>query len=244
MRRVIPVVRGLAAEGVLVSVDTMRAAVAPRAVKAGAVLVNDVSGGLADPAMIPSVAACGGPFGLMHWRGFGHDMNSRAYYGDVVAEAVAELRVRIDAAVAEGIAPERLVVDPGLGFAKKAWHDLDLDLVARLANIPALGELLLVSGSRKRFLGHVGPCLVREEGPIRCIGYAVSWIYADPLPIGNSLPEGNRRSRSGSSCSNRIQVSWGSSYKECFWSPGGTGVTPPVTSPNGQCQTNSARLGP
>lgn len=153
LSRVIPVVRGLAAEGVLVSVDTMRATVARHAVEAGAALVNDVSGGLADPAMIPAVAACGVPFVLMHWRGFSHDMNSRAVYGDVVAEVVSELRDRIDAAVAAGIAPERLVIDPGLGFAKEAQHDLDL--MAGLADVRALGQPVLIGGSRKRFLGHV-----------------------------------------------------------------------------------------
>ncbi|MFF3013487.1 dihydropteroate synthase [Streptomyces sp. NPDC057939] len=153
LRRVVPVVRGLTAEGVTVSVDTMRAAVARRAVEAGAVLVNDVSGGLADPDMIPAVAACGIPFVLMHWRGFSHDMNSRAVYGDVVAEVVSELRDRIDAAVAAGIAPQRLVVDPGLGFAKEARHDLGL--VAGLAALRAMGRPVLVAGSRKRFLGHV-----------------------------------------------------------------------------------------
>ncbi|MFD7093302.1 dihydropteroate synthase [Streptomyces xanthophaeus] len=153
LRRVVPVVRGLVAEGVLVSVDTMRAAVARRAVEAGAVLVNDVSGGLADPAMMASVAACGVPFVLMHWRGSSRDMNSRAVYGDVVAEVVAELGARTDAAVTAGIAPERLVVDPGLGFAKEARHDLAL--VAGLAELRALGRPVLVAGSRKRFLGHV-----------------------------------------------------------------------------------------
>ncbi|MFE7180733.1 dihydropteroate synthase [Streptomyces erythrochromogenes] len=153
LRRVVPVVRGLAAEGVLVSVDTMRAAVARQAVQAGAVLVNDVSGGLADPAMIPAVADCGAPFLLMHWRGFSHDMNSRAVYGDVVADVVAELRDRIDAALTAGIPAERLVVDPGLGFAKEARHDLAL--VAGLAGLRALGRPVLIGGSRKRFLGHV-----------------------------------------------------------------------------------------
>src|SRR6478735_9094640 len=92
LKRVIPVVRGLASEGVTVSVDTMRASVAERALAAGAALVNDVSGGLADPAMIPAVAAAGAPFVVMHWRGFSDSMNSRAVYGDVVAEVVAELR--------------------------------------------------------------------------------------------------------------------------------------------------------
>ncbi|WP_219667808.1 dihydropteroate synthase [Streptomyces bambusae] len=153
LRRVVPVVRGLASEGVTVSVDTMRAAVAEQAVAAGAVLVNDVSGGLADPGMIPAVAAAEVPFVVMHWRGFSENMNSLAVYEDVVAEVTAELRARIDAVVAGGIAPERLVVDPGLGFAKQAEHDLKL--VAHLRELRALGHPLLVAASRKRFLGRV-----------------------------------------------------------------------------------------
>lgn len=153
LRRVVPVVRALAAEGVTVSVDTMRASVAEQAVAAGARLVNDVSGGLADPAMISAVAAADVPFVVMHWRGFSESMNSLAVYEDVVAEVTAELRARIDAVVAGGIAPERLVVDPGLGFAKQAPHDLAL--VAHLTELRELGHPLLVAASRKRFLGHV-----------------------------------------------------------------------------------------
>lgn len=101
LRRVVPVVRGLASEGVTVSVDTMRATVAEQAVAAGALLVNDVSGGLADPHMIPVVAATEAPFVVMHWRGFSQDMNSRAVYADVVGEVVAELHARVEAVVAE-----------------------------------------------------------------------------------------------------------------------------------------------
>lgn len=153
LRRVIPVVKGLASEGVTVSVDTMRARVAEQAVAAGAVLVNDVSGGLADPDMIPAVAAADVPFVVMHWRGFSESMNSRAVYGDVVAEVLAELRQRTDAVIAGGVAPQRVVIDPGLGFAKDAPHDLAL--VAHLAELHALGRPLLVAASRKRFLGHV-----------------------------------------------------------------------------------------
>ncbi|GGV91203.1 dihydropteroate synthase [Streptomyces gelaticus] len=153
LRRVIPVVRGLASEGVTVSVDTMRARVAEDAVAAGAALVNDVSGGLADPDMIRVVAAAGVPFVVMHWRGFSESMNSRAVYEDVVAEVVTELRERMDAVVAGGVAPERIVIDPGLGFAKDACHDLAL--VAHLDELRALGRPLLVAASRKRFLGHV-----------------------------------------------------------------------------------------
>ncbi|MGY3680767.1 dihydropteroate synthase [Streptomyces sp. TE33382] len=153
LRRVVPVVRELAAEGVTVSVDTMRARVAEQAVAAGAALVNDVSGGLADPDMVPVVAAAGVPFVVMHWRGFSESMNSRAVYEDVVAEVVAELRERMDAVIAGGVAPERLVIDPGLGFAKDATHDLSL--VAHLGELRTLGRPLLVAASRKRFLGHV-----------------------------------------------------------------------------------------
>ncbi|GAA2949573.1 dihydropteroate synthase [Kitasatospora cinereorecta] len=153
LRRVIPVVRGLASEGITLSVDTMRARVAEQAVAAGAALVNDVSGGLADPDMIPVVAAAGVPFVVMHWRGFSESMNSRAVYVDVVAEVVAELRDRMDAVIEGGVAPEQLVIDPGLGFAKDAAHDLSL--VAHLSRLRELGRPLLVAASRKRFLGHV-----------------------------------------------------------------------------------------
>ncbi|MYQ42158.1 dihydropteroate synthase [Streptomyces sp. LamerLS-316] len=159
LRRVIPVVRGLASEGITVSVDTMRAGVAEQSVAAGAVLVNDVSGGLADPDMIPVVAAAGVPFVVMHWRGFSESMNSRAVYGDVVAEVVAELRERMEAVVDGGVDPGKLVIDPGLGFAKNAAQDLTL--VAHLDRLRELGRPLLVAASRKRFLGQV---LAGEDG--------------------------------------------------------------------------------
>lgn len=159
LRRVVPVVRELAAAGVLVSVDTMRSSVAERSVGAGARLVNDVSGGLADARMVPVVAAAGVPFVVMHWRGQSIDMNSRAVYGDVVGEVTAELRERFDAVVAGGVDPERVILDPGLGFAKDAGHDLAL--VASLDRLRALGRPLLVAASRKRFLGRV---LAGEDG--------------------------------------------------------------------------------
>ncbi|WP_329210654.1 dihydropteroate synthase [Streptomyces sp. NBC_01708] len=159
LRRVIPVVRGLASEGITVSVDTMRAGVAEQSVAAGAVLVNDVSGGLADPDMIPVVAAAGVPFVVMHWRGFSESMNSRAVYGDVVAEVVTELRERMEAVVDGGVDPGKLVIDPGLGFAKNAAQDLAL--VAHLDRLRELGRPLLVAASRKRFLGQV---LAGEDG--------------------------------------------------------------------------------
>ncbi|MCX5398751.1 dihydropteroate synthase [Streptomyces sp. NBC_00102] len=151
LRRVVPVVRGLVAEGAVVSVDTMRARVAEQAVAAGGVLVNDVSGGLADPDMVRVVAETGAPFVVMHWRGFSESMNARAVYADVVGEVVAELRERMDAVVAGGVAPERIVIDPGLGFAKDTAQDLAL--VAHLDALHGLGRPLLVAASRKRFLG-------------------------------------------------------------------------------------------
>ncbi|MFF0725500.1 dihydropteroate synthase [Streptomyces sp. NPDC004134] len=154
LRRVLPVVRGLAAEGVLVSVDTMRATVAEQAVAAGARLVNDVSGGQADPAMVPAVAATGVPFVVMHWRGQSIDMNNRAVYEDTVTEVTDELRRSLDRAVAGGIDLDRIIADPGLGFAKAAPHDLVL--LNSLARLRAeLGRPLLVAASRKRFLGRV-----------------------------------------------------------------------------------------
>ncbi|GAA1909045.1 dihydropteroate synthase [Streptomyces durmitorensis] len=153
LRRVVPVVRGLSAEGVTVSVDTMRATVAEQALAAGAVLVNDVSGGLADERMVPAVAAAGAPFVVMHWRGFLTDMHAKPVYEDVVSEVVDELHARVQAAIEGGIAPERIVVDPGLGFSKDAEHDLAL--LARIDRLRELGHPILVAASRKRFLGRV-----------------------------------------------------------------------------------------
>ncbi|MFD5006799.1 dihydropteroate synthase [Streptomyces mutabilis] len=153
LRRVVPVVRGLASEGVTVSVDTMRASVAEQALAAGAALVNDVSGGLADPRMIPVVADAGAPFVVMHWRGLLEGGNVRGTYTDVVTEVVDELHARVEAVLAGGVSPERIVVDPGLGFSKDAEHDLVL--LAHLDRLHALGHPLLVAASRKRFLGRV-----------------------------------------------------------------------------------------
>ncbi|WP_241777779.1 dihydropteroate synthase [Streptomyces sp. CT34] len=153
LRRVVPVVRELAAAGVVVSVDTMRASVAEEAVEAGACLVNDVSGGAADPDMVPVVASHHVPFVVMHWRGQSIDMNNRAIYADVVGEVVDELAQSMERAVAGGVDPDRIVIDPGLGFAKDAGHDLAL--VAHLPRLRALGRPLLVAASRKRFLGRV-----------------------------------------------------------------------------------------
>lgn len=150
-RRVLPVVERLAAAGAVVSIDTMRASVAEAAVAAGAQLVNDVSGGLADPDMLGVVAQAEVAYVAMHWRGHSADMQARARYDDVVAEVGDELLARRDAAVAAGIDVQRLLLDPGLGFAKTAEHSWAL-----LRQLPALAELgtpLLVGASRKGFLG-------------------------------------------------------------------------------------------
>jgi len=151
LRRVVPVVRELAAAGALVSVDTVRARVAEAALEAGARLVNDVSGGLADPALLPLVAQAGCPVVLMHSRGPSADMATRATYDDVVREVVDALSDRLAAASAAGIGEDQVVLDPGLGFAKDAEHDWQL--LRALPLLTALRRPVLVGASRKRFLG-------------------------------------------------------------------------------------------
>jgi dihydropteroate synthase len=154
LARALPVVKALTAEGVAVSIDTMRAEVAAAAVDAGAVLVNDVSGGLADPAMLPYLASVNVPVVLMHWRGHSRDMQSRARYRTgVVSEVVHELRDRRDAAVDAGVAVSRIVLDPGLGFAKEAAHNWQL--LRHLPKLTEIGQPVLVGASRKRFLGEL-----------------------------------------------------------------------------------------
>lgn len=149
--RIGPVVKELVAAGVRVSVDTTRATVADTALTAGATIVNDVSGGLADPDMARLVADAGVPWILMHWRGHSDRMRELASYRDVVAEVTAELGARVDAALAAGVSPDALVVDPGIGFAKNAEHNWAL--LRRLDALVRLGHPVLVGVSRKRFLG-------------------------------------------------------------------------------------------
>jgi dihydropteroate synthase len=149
--RVVPVVRELTASGVPCSVDTSRAAVAEAALEAGAIIVNDVSGGLADPVMASTMARCRAPWILMHWRGHSDTMDQLANYSDVVAEVRAELVARVDAAVLAGVDPGALILDPGLGFAKKAAHNWAL--LGHLEVLTDLGFPVLVGASRKRFLG-------------------------------------------------------------------------------------------
>lgn len=148
--RVLPVVRALAEAGAVVSIDTMNASTAVAAVEAGARIVNDVSGGLADPDLLTAVAPTDADVALGHWRGHSADMYARAQYENVVDEVVRELRGRVEAAASAGIAPSRVILDPGVGFGKKGaqnWavlHDLD--------RLVGLGPRLLVGTSRKRFL--------------------------------------------------------------------------------------------
>ncbi|MFT4085091.1 MAG: dihydropteroate synthase [Nocardioides sp.] len=156
LARVIPVIAELAADGAVISVDTMRAEVAAAALTAGARIVNDVSGGLADPEILTVTAERGGAFVAMHWRAHSTTMQDRDhlhYPGGVVADVRAELELRIEAALAAGIAPDRLILDPGLGFSKTAEDNWAL--VAGVAQIQSLGHPVLVGASRKAFLGRL-----------------------------------------------------------------------------------------
>ncbi|MFL2001029.1 MULTISPECIES: dihydropteroate synthase [unclassified Microbacterium] len=150
-QRVLPVIEALAAAGAVVSIDTLNADTAHAAIAAGARIVNDVSGGLADPAMLETVAVTDADIVLGHWRGPSADMYARADYVDLVRELSAELIERVDAAVAAGIAPSRIVLDPGIGFGKRGpqnWETL-----RALPQLVGLGPRVLVGTSRKRFLG-------------------------------------------------------------------------------------------
>jgi dihydropteroate synthase len=149
--RVVPVIRALAADEVAVSVDTMRHEVAEAALEAGAVMVNDVSGGLADPQVLDVVAEHGAAYVVMHWRAHSEVMQQLATYDDVLVEVRDELAQRLEAARAAGVDPARLVVDPGLGFAKTAAHNWEL--LRGLPELEALDVPVLVGSSRKSFLG-------------------------------------------------------------------------------------------
>ncbi len=166
-RRVLPVVAGLSDRRVPVSIDTMHADVALAALDLGARLVNDVSGGLADPAMAPLVAARDVPYIAMHWRG-GADAPAR--YDDVVADVKAELKARVAELLVFGVDPSRLIVDPGLGFAKKNAHNWAL--LGHLEDFTGLGAGVLVGASRKRFLGKLlppGAPVEERDGPTAVI---------------------------------------------------------------------------
>ncbi len=153
LRRVLPVVEALAAEGAVVSIDTMRADVAAQALDAGATAVNDVSGGLGDPEMLALVAARRPPYICMHWRGHSVDMQSRTSYDDVVTDVIRELAERVEALKAAGVDLARVALDPGLGFAKTAEHNWEI--LRRLDEFHTLGLPLLIGASRKAFLGRL-----------------------------------------------------------------------------------------
>jgi dihydropteroate synthase len=168
LRRIGPVVTELVRAGLAVSIDTMRARVAEFALDAGAQLVNDVSGGLADPDMPRLVAAAGVSYVVVHWRGHSHDMYSRAVYADVLTEVRDELTRRVDAVLRAGVDPGRVVLDPGLGFGKRPEHNWPL-----LRHLDELGTLagtsypVLVGASRKGFLGKL---LAAPDGTARPFG--------------------------------------------------------------------------
>jgi dihydropteroate synthase len=170
LQRVLPVVESLASAGVYVSIDTMRAEVARQALVAGARMVNDVSGGLADPEMTSVVAAAGVPYVVMHWRGHSSDMYGPAVYADVVGEVHAELGRRLEAVTAAGVRPDQVILDPGLGFAKLPEHNWKL--LANLEHIAAQPGYarpfpVLVAASRKGFLGKL---LADPDGQPRSFG--------------------------------------------------------------------------
>jgi dihydropteroate synthase len=161
--RVIPVIKALAGKGAEISIDTMRASTARLAVEAGASIVNDVSGGAADPEMFTTVASLGCTYTLMHWRGHSKEMNSKATYGDVVNEVIEEVTIQLDKALAAGIARDKIVLDPGLGFAKDSEHNWEI--LNRIDEFQALGYPVLIGHSRKRFIGGDTPD-ERESGTL------------------------------------------------------------------------------
>lgn len=161
--RVLPVIRALAESNVDISIDTMRASTARLAVEAGASIVNDVSGGAADPDMFATVAELGCKYTLMHWRGHSKDMNTKAVYGDVVVEVIAEVTMQLDKALAAGIRRENIILDPGIGFAKDPEHNWEI--LNRIEEFVALGYPVLIGHSRKRFLGGDSPD-DREEATV------------------------------------------------------------------------------
>ena len=163
LARVIPVITALANDGVKISIDTMRASTAQAAIEAGAHIINDVSGGLADPQMLATAAELKSPYIAMHWRGQSKDMNAMAIYKDVVRDVISELQLRIDAALEAGIIKENLIIDPGIGFAKEADHNWAI--IDQVAQFVDLGYPVLIGGSRKRFLGGTTPD-EREEASI------------------------------------------------------------------------------
>jgi dihydropteroate synthase len=154
-RRVINAISKLADAGKPISIDTMRASTARAAVIAGASIINDVSGGLADAAMLETAAELQVPYIAMHWRGHSKEMNNLAVYTNVVDEVIAELSLRIDAALSAGVSKSNLIIDPGIGFAKEPADNWAI--IEEIGQFVALGYPVLVGASRKRFLGGSDP---------------------------------------------------------------------------------------
>jgi len=176
IERTIPVITELAKHGARISIDTMRASTAEAAIKAGASIINDVSGGLADPNMLQTAARLQVPYIAMHWRGQSKDMNSKAIYGDVVSDVISELQERISAALDAGIQSGNLIIDPGLGFAKEAEHNWKI--IDSISKFVELGYPVLIGASRKRFLGGDSPD-EREQATIELTKrLATSGIWA------------------------------------------------------------------
>lgn len=159
--RVLPVISALVDSGVAISIDTMRAEVARQAIAAGACMVNDVSGGKSDPTILDYVASLNSPYILMHWRGPSNIMNTLTNYDDVVADVTTEIGKQVAVAVAAGIARERIVIDPGIGFAKTV--DQNWPILKHLDVLEGLGLPILMGASRKKFLGE----LLAVEGVAR-----------------------------------------------------------------------------
>ena len=155
IERTIPVITELAKHGAKISIDTMRASTAEAAINAGASIINDVSGGLADLNMLQTAARLKVPYIAMHWRGQSKDMNSKAIYSDVVIDVISELQERITAALDAGIEVGNLIIDPGLGFAKDAEHNWEI--IDSIDSFVDLGYPVLIGASRKRFLGGESP---------------------------------------------------------------------------------------
>ncbi len=182
IRRVVPVVEALAADGVTVSIDTMRAATARAALAAGAVIVNDVSGGLADDEMLPLVARSDVDVVLQHWRGHSDVMESLARYHDAPSQVLAETLARRDAALAAGVDAARIIIDPGLGFAKGAEHNWQI--LRRLGEWVGSGHRVLVGASRKRFLAATGQADVATAAiSTWCAAHRVWAVRTHEIPM-------------------------------------------------------------
>jgi dihydropteroate synthase len=202
IRRVVPVVERLRARGyrLPISIDTSKGPVAAAALAAGADVVNDVRAG-DDPALLRAVAAADAPIVLMHSRGPSVDMQARARYADVVAEVVAELRAVVARAEAAGVAPDRIIVDPGIGFAKSA--EQNLALLGRLDAVRALGRPVLVGPSRKSFIGHVtgAPVDARLPGTLAavaaCVLAGVEYVRVHDVPEARQAADVAAAIRSG-----------------------------------------------